>query len=328
MTKQIQTADLLGFQKTRDKVLLFASNLAGALLKKISSKFGIDPTEETEQVEKELSITMVLLAVALSGIAKLCKIDLSEISKELTEAQITEIKILITAMTRNLPEENAKSLPNIPSYYKQFGIELGNLDFLDGISFGNSFGDTGGSVKLDGKKGNNTMSFNGKMIQASIVPEDTSSLGNQALTEIIQNKMLLIHTVIHELHHRLFNLDSRLNLDGSNQNLPLIPTNIREGCVEYLAQKVSLTTLSKMFSTQTPETIKRITAPNSQYQNYVANIENYLDNLALAMTTQDSKKPKDARLEVEKIFMNFFLSGDRQILDLAKRLDVKNIFQI
>jgi predicted nuclease with TOPRIM domain len=140
----------------------------------------------------------------------------------------------------------------------------------------------------------------------------------------------------------LFNLDNRLELIiGENPTSNLIPKAKREGFVDCLARRCCIFTWQNIkgdsydLREKQDEGIKEIVEKvnwlnTDEYNGYVENVEKYLEQLAQAFCTNSTINVRnqneiEARKTIDKLFVEFFLAGDRKIIDLAKCLNMKNI---
>ncbi len=225
-----------------------------------------------------------------------------------------------------------KIVPHIRAFYNErFGIDIGPVDLITGIKFlqtknSNQGGNAGGFVRLEGKLASNVMGINKELVN-NFRNEQAGTLSDvDAFESRMTNFVKLYQAICHEIHHRLLNLDSSMDLkNGSNVNGPLIVDEQREGFVEYLSQQCSAKSISTLF----PDFLSEVDIAeflssglaSEKYNCYTDSVRKYLDSLVQAiMKNKFDNNPKtypQTRKYIQKLFVNFFLSGDRQILDIA-----------
>lgn len=236
-----------------------------------------------------------------------------------------------------------KLKPYIIAFYKEeFDIELGNIDLTSGFNFAYSKEkNTVGSVYITGKIANNVITFNQKFFEnlLQLKEKDIKSLGFGKREDFLN--ILLYDAISHEYHHKLFNLDSRMETKTSwNPAGRFISTAKREGFVDYMSQKCTNSIFTKLYNwEQHPNLIfhfkqEMAKHEHEDYKGYVRDIDTYLNQLAVSLCKSEYDhfmNPEyliNSRKLVDKLFASFFLSGDRAILDLAKSLSMNNILEI
>ena len=225
-----------------------------------------------------------------------------------------------------------KIVPHIRAFYNErFGIDIGPVDLITGIRFlqtkhSNQGGNAGGFVRLEGKRANNVMGINKGLVNNFRNEQAGTQTDADAFESRMTNFVALYQAICHEIHHRLLNLDSSMDLkNGSNINSSLIANKQREGFVEYLSQQCSAKSISTLFPDFLSEAViaKFLSSglASEKYNSYTDSVRKYLESLVQAiMKNKFDNNPKtypQAQKYIQKLFVNFFLSGDRQILDIA-----------
>jgi hypothetical protein len=178
------------------------------------------------------------------------------------------------------------------------------------------------------------------MYSSSKLANDTLIVGDEFIKRVEEFKALdeenigyipveFVTTISHELLHKMFNLDNRLDIEhGSNEEAYNMSPTAREGLVEYFARKSTIHGLQKnttITHTQKEKYIKSVT-DNIVYKEYVDKIENSIQNLTIKYTlTSKNINFKQNKVYIEKLLANFFLSGDDKIIELAKSLGLTNV---
>lgn len=163
-------------------------------------------------------------------------------------------------------------------------------------------------------------------------------------------KYLDLGSLIHEILHRLFNIDNAIDLDGRNLSRIAIPTSIREGSVQYLTQLIYET----IEEGQIENFERKMIPPNIYsnlcecfeiYQDHLNFVKNYLEILSSALSN-DSHKDQDevkdkiteylelispsapdtkiSRLDqskavIKELFLSFFIQSDDAFLKLPSK---------
>ena len=247
-----------------------------------------------------------------------------EIDKRLNKESIVMLpkhKESIILLVNKLTEQ-------IVEYYEQcFDIEIGKIDLTSHTNFcyigAGVNPNIGGQVSLSGKLSNNLFSLR---------KEDIDQYFQGCMNEDKVKKFF--HIIVHEIHHKLFNLDNRLGLKtGNNIINNFISKPKREGFIEYLTRNytvcVSLNIRSLRYShfvviSELSEKFKNINlSSKNEYCRYVAEVQIYLDALAECNSKANNIPFDQSRQAIEKLFVEFFLAGDKKIIDLAKSLGMK-----
>ena len=235
-----------------------------------------------------------------------------------------------------------KLKPYIIEFYKEeFDIDLGNLDLTSGFEFVyTKKQNTVGSVYITGKKANNVIAFSQSFFDnlLKINNKDFKSLGFAKPEDMLT--IMLYDAISHEFHHKFFNLDSRMEVKTSwNPSGRYISTAKREGYVEYMSQKCTNSVFSKIYGwEQYPNLIFQFKQEMAKYEHedyitYMSEVNIYLNELAVAVCKSNHDDYMNnlnlinSRKFVDKQFANFFLAGDRSILDLAHSLGMKDILE-
>ena len=235
-----------------------------------------------------------------------------------------------------------KLKPYIIAFYKEeFNIELGNIDLTSGFDFAYSKEkNTVGSVYITGKIANNVITFNQKFFEnlLQLKEKDIKSLGFSKREDFLN--ILLYDAISHEYHHKLFNLDSRMETKTSwNPAGRFISTAKREGFVDYMSQKCTNSIFTKLYNwEQHPNLIfhfkqEMAKHEHENYKGYVRDVDTYLNELAVSLCKSkhdNYMNPEyltNSRKLIDKLFASFFLSGDRTILDLANSLSMNSILE-
>jgi hypothetical protein len=255
------------------------------------------------------------------------KIDNEYTLKNINKADYTALEQAIANKTNEIIDNICK--PELIRYFQQVhGIDLGNMDL---------------SVNKFDFKTKDTIEGKGiyvAMYSAGKLANDTMLVGEEFIKRVEEFKALdeenigyipveLVSTLTHELLHKMFNLDNRLDRDhGSNEEAYFMNGAAREGLVEYFARKSTIHGLQNN-TTITPaqrnKYIKSV-ADNIVYKEYVDKLENSIKNLTIKYTlTSKNINFKQNKEYIEKLLANFFLSGDDSIIVLAKKLGLPNI---
>jgi hypothetical protein len=247
--------------------------------------------------------------------------------KNINKANYSEQEQLIATKTNEIITNICK--PELIAYFNEVhGIDLGNMD-LSVNQFDFKTKDT-----LEGQGIYAAMYNSGKLAN------DTMIIGDEFIKRIEEFKALdeqnignipveLVSTISHELLHKMFNLDNRLDIEhGSNEEAYHMSATAREGLVEYFARKSTIHGLQKnttITNTQKEKYIKSVT-DNLVYKEYVDKLENSIKNLTIKYTlTSKNINFKQNKEYIEDLLANFFLSGDDKIIELAKSLGLPNI---
>jgi hypothetical protein len=183
------------------------------------------------------------------------------------------------------------------------------------------------------------LTFNNSVVKTITGLKDISLENSEDSTNFVTSLIHSNHAFFHETFHRLFNLDSRLDIkNGSNREGSLINAEKREGMVEYLSRKCSIRYgLKKFGKVLNKENLTDYISgiASKEYSSYVDKIDKYLNSLAKLKTHDETKDTNlseinydNNRVLIEKMFVNFFLSGDREILDLAKKYGMRDLIEL
>jgi hypothetical protein len=247
--------------------------------------------------------------------------------KNINGSNYSEQEQLIATKTNEIIANICK--PELISYFKEVhGIDLGNMDLsINQFDFKTKDTNEGQGIYV-------------AMYSSSKLANDTMIVGDEFIKRVNEFKALdeenigyipveFVTTITHELLHKMFNLDNRLDIEhGSNEEAYNMSPTAREGLVEYFARKSTIHGLQKS-TTITPiqkeKYIKSVT-DNIIYKEYVDKLENSIKNLTIKYTlTSKNIDFKQNKIYIEKLLANFFLSGDDKIIELAKSLGLKNI---
>ena len=206
---------------------------------------------------------------------------------------------------------------NVINYYQnKHHIDLGKIDLCTGFKFCyEPRNTTAGSTWQSGKISNNIFNFPKQDLETILNPKE-----GEGVREIFKNK--LTHTIAHEIHHKLLNIDNRYDLQGFNYGSLFIPTNLKEGWVEYLSYRFIALNYRNI-------PIEEI-GNSEKYELYINSVFDNLDLLANKYSEQMLQQGHKYSYElsfdiVNNLFVNFFLAGDNQIIKLAKKLKVPSI---
>jgi hypothetical protein len=247
----------------------------------------------------------------------------SDHSNELME------KVLLLKSRRLSKEHDAlmiefikQTVDQIVEFYKfKYDIELGKIDMTTGtLLYYETSPTAAGSTMITGKTSNNIYKF---------CKEDIVNL-NTNKTKSNMDFLQFKSTVVHELHHKLFNLDNRFDLKtGYNISNELIPNSKREGFIEYLTMRFMEHQYGYWHGGEGQNMVKLVDEfKTTKYKNYRGDVDNYLSQLGLQISKDNSKwSYEHARLIIDVIFANFFLGADPFILDYAESKGIKNILQ-
>jgi hypothetical protein len=255
------------------------------------------------------------------------RIDNEYREKNINNSNFTKHVQLIANKTNEIITNICK--PELISYFEQVhGIDLGNMD-LSINTFDFITKDT-----IEGQGIYAAMYSTGKLAN------DTMILGDEFIKRVDEFKALdeenigyipveFVTTITHELLHKLFNLDNRLDIEhGSNEEAYFMSPTAREGLVEYFARKSTIHGLEQntaITPSQKEKYIKSVT-DNIVYKEYVDKLENSIKNLTIKYTlTSKNLNFKQNKVYIENLLANFFLSGDDSIIVLAKKLGLPNI---
>gem|GEM_PF-3755067 len=235
---------------------------------------------------------------------------------------------------------NESSIPeNIKSYISQitsllskqildaFDLDYGNnLNFLKEFNwFINNKSNNLGEAYLSGKVANNYFSLAG------------SFLSSQESYPIDTFLILLTQISVHELLHKLFNLDNRLDTKtGHNVNMYGISVKARESLVEYFTILLAPNIACKMIKNISSEdrnnyelsnekhsvkSVREFIYEISSYREYVHNLKDFkmkFDKLNVY--------PKKEKV-LEKLLADFFFIGSNEINIVLKKFGMPNIFE-